>query len=175
MAERTARPRDWFQIVSNVAIIVGLGLVIYELNQSKQLAHAQLTENTIDRMTAGQLALMGEDPRSAIARAALHPHDLDERDAVTLDAFYRTVTMGWSSYSRTAEIGNLDRDYEGIVRAQARMYFTSDPGRRWLNHWISLRRNWPPVQRIIEVVGVAVEDEAGESQRSSYEIILGAE
>ena len=33
--------RDWFQIISHVAIIVGLGLVIYELNQSKRFAYVQ--------------------------------------------------------------------------------------------------------------------------------------
>ena len=40
MADSTARFSNWFQIVSNVAIIFGLGLVVYELNQSKQLARS---------------------------------------------------------------------------------------------------------------------------------------
>jgi hypothetical protein len=34
MAEGNARSRDWFQILSNIAIFIGLGLVIFELNQS---------------------------------------------------------------------------------------------------------------------------------------------
>ena len=52
MAERTARSRDWFQIMSNVAIIIGLGLVIYELNQSKQLVVAQMAQDHVDRLVA---------------------------------------------------------------------------------------------------------------------------
>ncbi len=36
MTDRSARFQHWFQIITNVAILFGLGLVVYELNQSKQ-------------------------------------------------------------------------------------------------------------------------------------------
>jgi hypothetical protein len=48
-ADRTARSRDWLQIMSTVAIIISLGLVIYELNQSKQLVVAQAAQDYADR------------------------------------------------------------------------------------------------------------------------------
>ena len=38
MADRTTRFSNWFQLITNVTILFGLGLVVYELNQSKQLA-----------------------------------------------------------------------------------------------------------------------------------------
>jgi hypothetical protein len=51
MADSTARFSNWFQIISNVAIIFGLGLVVYELNQSKQLASAQFITDSMARET----------------------------------------------------------------------------------------------------------------------------
>jgi len=66
MADRTARFNNWFQIISNVAIIFGLGLVVYELNQSKQLASSQFVRDYNARETSIRLAMMGEDPREAL-------------------------------------------------------------------------------------------------------------
>jgi len=59
MADSTARFSNWFQIISNVAIIVGLALIVYELNQSKQLAWAQWSQADIQRVTSIQIAMMG--------------------------------------------------------------------------------------------------------------------
>ncbi len=51
MTDRSARSSNWFQILSNAAIIFGLGLVVYELNQSKQFVHAQLSNEHMTRIT----------------------------------------------------------------------------------------------------------------------------
>ena len=42
--------RDWLQILSNLAIIVGLVIVIYELNQSRQLAYGQILTEELSRI-----------------------------------------------------------------------------------------------------------------------------
>lgn len=68
----------WFQAVSNVAIVVGLIIVIVEINQSKQLAYAQLlTDGTISGLDRN-VSLMGEDPRTTLAKAAFCPEELTE-------------------------------------------------------------------------------------------------
>ena len=73
MADSTARFSNWFQIISNVAIIVGLGLVIYELNQGKRLVLAQLTSDDASSLRERNMTIMGESPQDAIAKADLHP------------------------------------------------------------------------------------------------------
>ena len=50
MTDRSARFQNWFQIISNIAIVFGLGLVVYELNQSKQLALVQFINEDFDRL-----------------------------------------------------------------------------------------------------------------------------
>ncbi len=55
MTDRSVRFQNWFQIISNVAIIFGLGLVVYELNQSKQLASVQFISDDFDRLSAPSL------------------------------------------------------------------------------------------------------------------------
>ena len=66
--DRSSRFQNWFQIISNIAIIFGLGLVVFELSQSKQHATVQFINDDFDRLTAIQLAMMSEDPREALAK-----------------------------------------------------------------------------------------------------------
>ena len=49
MADCTARFSNWFQIISNVAIIVGLALIVYELDQSKKVANGQMIDAAASR------------------------------------------------------------------------------------------------------------------------------
>ncbi len=132
MPNRTARFSHWFQIISNVAIIFGLGLVVYELNQSKQLAWAQFSQEAIQRNTSIQIAMMGEDPREALAKAALHPADLNERDVVALDAYYESIVMGWVGLWFRSRVADLDAPWRANVADSVQRNFSSEPGRRWL-------------------------------------------
>jgi hypothetical protein len=152
--------------------MIGLGLVIFELNQSKQLAHAQMTADLISRITARNVAIMGEDPRVTLARAALRPADLDELDAVALEALYREIVNNWASMYRTSEISGIDRPWQSTVAAEARVYFTSEPGRRWIGAWVANARAFGGQKKMAEVAERAVEEESGNHFRSAYEMLL---
>jgi hypothetical protein len=178
MAERTARSRDWFQIMSNVAIIIGLGLVIYELNQSKQLVVAQMAQDYVDRMAGQKLALLGDDPRQSFARAALHPAELNPSDAVALATFYEALVINWTSMHRTGEILGVDRGWKEMVAGDTRQHFSTAPGRRWLKAWIDEAsvadrdRNFDMLNEITEVAKKTAENETGNYYRTQYELLL---
>jgi hypothetical protein len=169
MADSTARFSNWFQIISNVAIIVGLGLVVYELNQSKVVANGQMVDAFASRSNDLLLTMMGEDPREALAKAALHPEDLDEKDAVTLDAFYSSIAGGWGNLYFTSRLLDVDRRWRGGAQLQARMYFSSKPGRRWLEAWADL----PMVPtEISEIALAAVSEKSDNYMRTTYKLLL---
>jgi len=172
MAERTAPFSNWFQIISNVAIIVGLGLVIYELNQSKQFIHAQLSNEQMTRISDRQLTMMGEDPRDALARAALDPSNLDEKDAVTLDALYTDVMNGWSILRFNSETIGADNAWRFVVANEARIYFSSDPGRRWLNAWAEGLAERYGMMEFARLALEAVRDQSINHYRFTYEQLL---
>ena len=175
MADSTTRFSNWFQIISNVAIIIGLGLVVYELNQSKQLASAQFTIDAMQRQTNIQLAVMGEDPREALAKEALHPHDLNERDVVALDAYYDTVVMGWFSQAISRRIGDIDDPYpwQRAVVDSVHRDFSTETGRRWLRAWLAgIDEDSGIVTEVAKVVEMVLQDASGGSRRSRYELLL---
>jgi hypothetical protein len=171
MTDRSARFQNWFQIFSNVAIIFGIGLVVYELNQSKLIAHGQMVDEHISRVTGRNLVMMGEDPRESLAKAALHPADLNEKDAVALDAFYQAVTMGWSSLYYTSEILGVERRWRNGVPLEARLYFSSDPGRRWLKAWGADVAGTFGLTEIVELAEAAARDQS-DNIGSRYKLLL---
>ena len=71
------------QIISSIGLVVGLVLVIIELNQSKVIAQAQLASDSwrvgIDRM----IAQMGENGPAAMAKAC-NDALLSDEDKITL-------------------------------------------------------------------------------------------
>jgi len=171
MADRTARFSNWFQIISNVAIIVGLALIVYELDQSKKVANGQMIDAAASRSNDLLLAMMGEDPRGALARAALHPGDLEEKDAVTLDAFYDSIVSGWSYLCFTSELLDVDRHWRGAVQLQARMFFSTEPGRRWLQ---ALAAGGSPfgLSEIYDLALATVSEKSDNHMRTTYELLL---
>jgi hypothetical protein len=175
MADRAFRFNNWFQIISNVAIIFGLGLVVYELNQSKQLANAQFVTENFHRMTSIQIAMMGEDPREALAKAALHPADLNEREVVTLDAYYESIMMGWFSLRVSSEYGDFDAPWRLTVVNSVQKDFSTEPGRRWLRAWAAEADDTFGMKEVAEVAEGALQDDSGNVFRSRYELLLANE
>lgn len=78
--------RDWLQIFSNVAILAGLVVVIYEINQSRDLAYGQILATSYATINERFVAQMGDSPQLALQKAVLNPDSLTPEDAVILDA-----------------------------------------------------------------------------------------
>mgnify|MGYP001815225745 FL=1 len=173
MADRTARFSNWFQIISNVAIIIGLGLVVYELNQSRQFVHGQMIDQITSRQTDRMLVMMGENPQATLAKAALHPADLNERDVVTLDALYSHVVLGWGSQVMAGEALGLDLHWREAVPHEAQRYFGSGPGRRWLKAWSAgISAGFGSIDEVFELALRAVSDASESHYQAQYDLLL---
>jgi hypothetical protein len=175
MADSTARFSNWFQIISNVAIIFGLGLVVYELNQSKQLASGEFIRENMARETSIKLAIMGEDPREALAKAALHPADLNESDVVALDAYYQSIVMGWFNFRESSQRAGFDVPWQEFVAFSVQREFSSEPARRWLRARLAGMGDSFGRTEIYEIAEKAVQDDSGNFPRSQYELLLANE
>lgn len=170
--------RDWLQILSNVAIVVGLVILIYEVNQSRTIAQSQLIDSWWSKVNDRELAVLGENPGDALVKAALNPDELTPADAATLDAYYRSIVGGWLDMIRTSVVTGIDRNWRDNVRWHAREYFSTEPGRRWLTEWAAAPQfgDQPPEGAYALYVEVAI-NAASEDVRFNperrYRAILG--
>lgn len=80
--EEPTTEKSWLpslQLVTNLAVVAGIIVLIFELNQNRDLAQVQAYDNAYLTATSRNLALLGETPQISIARSIFHPDDLTPR------------------------------------------------------------------------------------------------
>lgn len=82
----------WISIVGNMGLLIGVGLVVIQINQNSELVRRQLLHTTWTDDMNMHLALMGENPASAIAKAIERPTELTIEESKVLEAY---ITL-WS-------------------------------------------------------------------------------
>ena len=114
---------------------------------------------------------MGEDPRHAIAKASLTPDSITEIDAVSLHSFYSTVTLNWMGIRVTAQVSGIERlPWQSTVEGQAKTYFSSPAGRKWLKHWAANSQMADP--EVARVALSALEQTETDYLGSSLRVLL---
>jgi hypothetical protein len=76
------------QVITAVFVLIGLGLVVWELQQVKTLTRAQLTSESVATHISIFTSMLGEEAASVLAKACLNPEELTLQEAVILDNYY---------------------------------------------------------------------------------------
>ena len=147
---------DWVQITTSIAVLIGLGLVIWELQQSREITQAQLISDGYANMTQQSTAFIGEDAALAMAKSCTQPDNLTTEDLVVLHWVYFEIL---SRTRRSLSIGESTAFYEETWRRWAgvnfRFMFRTEHARWW---WRNTNETWEP--ELVEV-GNKVLDELG--------------
>ena len=140
---------NWIQLATGVAVLIGLGLVIWELQQAREIAVAQQINNSMSQYSNQLQAMMGEESARSLAKACDEPDSLTTEDMIVLGYYYNEIVNRlrgqWELEANTdlavfdwrAWSGNFDiifateygrwwwsrGDWEGEIR---------DAGNRWL-------------------------------------------
>ena len=137
----------YLQILTNIAVLAGIILLIFELNQASNLTRAQLYDGAYDAAVTRNLTLVGESPAEILAKAMYAPETLNETDAVTLNQFYNSLLTSWYRNKDERGIGYFGSYYAFVVKAEAYLLNTI-PGRAW---WDSVRNlNEPAIRDIVD-------------------------
>jgi len=117
---------------TNVAVIVGLFLVVMELNQNTELARiamvndGSLTENEV------WIALMEQEPKDAIAKSFECPEKLVLADYVVLDSYlYAGMNLVYRNYELAREGFYSDEDWKSEVDNYAHWYLSGEFGKAY--------------------------------------------
>ena len=128
----TEKLSHWIQIISGVALIVGIVLVIMQMEQNKQLTRAQLAGESAALSLSRTLAFLGERPMEAMARACDPDARLTREDALVLGNVFRAyisnVGRAWEVGQR-AEFG--DDRWKQVANANFPLIFATQHGRDW--------------------------------------------
>jgi hypothetical protein len=130
--------RDWLQIASNVAIVIGLIVVVFELNQSHQHVRAHLVMQDYTNLLSLQSDLMGENPALAIAKSRTSPGELTDAERIVVDAYlnHQYVRVGSASYMEQLGIFESWREMVPLLD------YDSTYARGWWATHSEARRAW---------------------------------
>ena len=89
---------SWLQTIAAIAVLCGLGLVIWELRQARDIAKIQSVSDGMAGYSQRVQAMMGEDSAAAVAKACDEPDSLTTEDMIVLNHFHTELlnNMRWS-------------------------------------------------------------------------------
>ncbi len=76
----------WITIAGNAGLLIGVALVIFQINQNSELVREQLDQSRWTDDLNLHLAMMDENPATAVANAIENPSALSLKDSTVLDA-----------------------------------------------------------------------------------------
>ncbi len=77
----------WITIVGNAGLLIGVVLVIFQINQNSDLVREQLEQSRWSDELSMYRTLMGENPAAAVSRAIESPSALSLEDSIVLDSY----------------------------------------------------------------------------------------
>lgn len=138
---------DRIQITTGLTVLVGVALVVWELNQTRNLVQTQITQETMSDFTQDNAARYGEGASIALYRACLEPENLQPQDFFVLDAYFRNQISRILRLKMPADIAGFDANWRnsGLFIMDTILRFPM--GKAWLTNFRTVD---PEIQQFIE-------------------------
>ena len=146
------RINQWVQILTGIALLIGLILVVIEMRQGLLIASAQLTQAGFFEFQDMKRQRMGENPAPTLTKACLHPEQLtdDEITVAVVDSNYRYDTIAMTM--ALSEIAGTPEAWRDMAEYQLKAMFATKLGRIEFHKHRHDPRRWHP-----EVAAMALE------------------
>ena len=128
------------QILASVGVIIGLFIVAYELKQTKDLAQAQIMDQTYTDLRNGYQNLMGENPASSITKACTNPSELSPEDIVILSAHLSEQYVQIIRWYKLEEVADFGIEWKVAGIDPYRTILSTQFGRAWFTR---AKEFWP--------------------------------
>ena len=134
--------KDWAKITTNAIVIVGLLLVIFELNQNHSLTRAQIQMDHYSNLNSHELALLGENPAAVLAKARNNHESLSAEERIIVNAHLTARIEQLSSLSMINHMGVTDEDWKNYIPFLVRTEFNYDYALNWWQDYSQTGRIW---------------------------------
>ena len=84
----------YIQLATLVSVVVGIGLVFWELQQVRILSRAQLTSDSFAAINSVYLTTAGEGLSAALQTACLNSNELTLKETIEINGYYFSL-MNW--------------------------------------------------------------------------------
>jgi len=139
---RADRLFRWLTLGANLGVLIGLVLVIVQINQNTQLARS--TYRSEGNVVANQIwaNMMGDRIGEAIEKSVECPDELTHAEFMALDAYlFTSINMIYRDYQLAQEGLYSDADWKGTVDLYVQWYLANPFGRAW---WLEEAKTFFP-------------------------------
>jgi len=96
------RVNVWIQVFTSLSVIAGFGLVLWQLELTRETSSAQYALLNLSDATADLNSVYGENAADVLAKACFNPDTLSDSDLIVLEHYftnkiYRILNVFWQS------------------------------------------------------------------------------
>ena len=125
------------QLITGAAVLIGVVLVLIELQQTRALTYKQMVQDRLGAVIEHNSRVYGEDLATVLEKACLKPGDLSHSEAIILETYFHNQIQQIYRNRTLQEVGGI-----GIVEGGISWRIFSKPfvsfiaaypgGREWL-------------------------------------------
>jgi hypothetical protein len=110
----------WLSLGANIGVVIGLGIVIFEINQNTDMMQAQINQSRTDTAISEQQALYNSDYMPALEAKANTDEPLSDEEMLRYEAYFRAYNRNMDNqlwqYNQEFLEENVPRSIRGGAR-----------------------------------------------------------
>jgi hypothetical protein len=120
---------NWIQMITGAAVLIGLGLVIWELRQTRDIARAQITHDSYALIVEDTQAVLGESFGDVFAKGCIEPSTLTDGEIVQIREHYDANLYLIRRLRDVTKSGGFEYSWERTAKGFVRHWLDSKVGR----------------------------------------------
>ena len=124
------------QMLTGIAVVIGLVMVFIELRQAKSLSLADITSEGYAEAIADFRAVMGENPAPILAKSCIDPDGLEPEEMVVLHAYFNSKIAQVSRLRVLEMVAEFGVPWQVVAQQQLNAVLVSEPGKKWFEQYI---------------------------------------
>jgi len=125
------RINRWLALIANIGIIIGLFLVVFEIQQNSELIRLQFINDDLLATADSEIPMLGDNPADVMTISIYNPADMTYTDYRIVDAYLTQKMEFLVRRYRLGQEGILDEDAWKTVGFAYGWYFGHEFGRLW--------------------------------------------
>ncbi|TDJ24596.1 MAG: hypothetical protein E2O59_12410 [Gammaproteobacteria bacterium] len=120
---------NWIQVLTAFAVLLGLSLVVWELQQNRDLVRAQLANDGFLSHSDTQRTFLGESFAYTFAKACFEPEELSNAELVQMTAYGEHLLTEVARAKSYSEIGEHPFDWRILAQGRVKRWLSTKAGR----------------------------------------------
>jgi hypothetical protein len=129
-------PSQWVAAATNIAVLLGVALLVFELRQNAELSRLEMIQDRIDAFQQAEAGFFDTDLSQVWAKSLTEPESMTLAEIRMMDAY---LAIHMAQMMRNHDLENAGLLNEGatarLLEGDAKWLFGSSIGKAWWEHF----------------------------------------